>query len=541
MPTYNQPSFQDFRNQISIIELAIHAGYEWQPKKGKTLPVLYHAGLNDHIVIKNPKDPGAQVYFQTGSYTDRGTLINFVSNRLTSCFSQFNNPSRSQAQNVNDVLKDYLNLVPERKQPVKLLEEFIYKGLTDHVNEHEFLIEYHKLCVLPAQNYLTESRFIHPDLLASPQFKDIIAVQRVYFEDGKPIILGGEELPPAGKKLVENIAFPYIPKDGEPIVGLELRNATFKSHAPGSDRSHGMWISNKPTGQTERIILGETGIDMLSYRQMEISTGLHTQEDSRYCSIGGSLSPSHLTTLQNFIVPDTKIILGFDNDVAGARYSLNALAYLNQNGIALTQASRQGFIALTIPPSAVREQISQLISDHNRVMSDYMGNAPAEVQVDIQTNMFLWNERPNTLEVPLKTVMLNAINSVLVEHGTFTHSVGIARARTKDFNEDLKQEMVRQAGRPYLLVNPDQNRIMYRGANAGQIKGYIDNEVKPGGRLSSMPNGTRLKLVKASPNKLYPTIQGELQVKDHVVSPTFTESFKAALHPERNRTNEQSY
>ena len=248
MATYNQPSFQDYRNQISVIELALHAGYEWQPKKGKTMPVLYHAGYDDHIVVKNPNDSSNQVYFQTGSYTDRGTLINFVSNRLTACFSRFNNPLRSPAQCVNDVLKDYLGIVPEQKKSVKKLEDFIHQSFRTASTEKEFAVEHFKLCQLSPKNYLTQERYIHPDLLNSFQFSGTVATQRIYFSEGRPVALSSTEQPPSGERVIENIAFPYIPGDGEPINGIEQRSANgFKNHAQGrvGDMASGFPIQTK--------------------------------------------------------------------------------------------------------------------------------------------------------------------------------------------------------------------------------------------------------------------------------------------------------
>ncbi|MVM42212.1 hypothetical protein GO730_38565 [Spirosoma sp. HMF3257] len=228
MPSYNQPSFQDYRSRVSIIELALHVGYEWQPKKGKTLPVLYHPDLDEHIVVKNPKDSASQVYFTTGSYSDRGTLINFVSNRLTTCFSSFNNPNRSPAQCINDVLKDYLGILPERKQSVKKLEDYIHQSFHEANSEKEFSLEHFKLSKLPAKNYLTQERCILPDLLSTTQFSDTVALQRVYFTEGKPILLGGTEQPPNGEKIVENIAFPYIPGMANQLLVLNCEQLHLK-------------------------------------------------------------------------------------------------------------------------------------------------------------------------------------------------------------------------------------------------------------------------------------------------------------------------
>lgn len=542
MPAYNQPSFQEFRNQISIIELALHAGYEWQPKKGKTLPVLYHPGFDDHIVVKNPNDSANQVYFQTGSYSDRGTLINFVSNRLTSCFSQFNNPNRSPAQCVNDVLKDYLGIIPEQKRPVKKLEDYIHQSFREAGTEKEFSLEHYKLSQLPAQNYLTQERYIHPDLLNSPQFSGTVAIQRVYFADGKPVALSGAEQSPNGERIVENIAFPYIPSDGEAINGLELRNATYKSHAIGSNRGHGVWISNPGDTPPQRIVLGESAIDLLSYRQLEISTGLHPQADSRYASIGGSLSLEHLTTLAKFMNESTQLVFGFDNDDKGARYALTALTALSKDGLAMTQASQQGYVALQVSSPAIQRQFSKLIAEHNVAMQTYMPKATGEVRDDLTKNMFQWraNATVPTLEIPINTALLNTVNTLLIEHGQFACSVAIARPRGKDFNEDLKEELLRQVKRPILLINPERGQILHRAKNEEAARLYIEKEMKARGRLATLPIGTNLKLVKTKANQLLPILQGEINLTPTGIDKTFTDTFKTTANRQRlDPKNEQ--
>ena len=534
MPTYNQPSFQEFRDQISIIELALHAGYEWQPKKGKTMPVLYHPGFDDHIVVKNPNNSANQVYFQTGSYSDRGTLINFVSNRLTSCFNQFNNPNRSPAQCVNDVLKDYLGIIPEQKKTAKKLEDYIHQSFHEVGTEKEFLLEHYKLSQLPAENYLTQERYIHPDLLTSPQFLGTISVQRVYFADGKPVSVTGSEQPPNGERITETIAFPYIPGDNEAINGLELRTATFKSHASGSDRGHGIWISNRNDTPTNRIVVGESAIDLLSYRQLEINTGLHPQTDSRYASIGGSLSLDHLTTLSKFMDKSTQLVFGFDNDDKGARYSLTALAALSKDGLAMTQASQQGYVALQVSSPVIQRQFSKIIAEHNIAMKTYMPLATGELRDDLTKNMFHWraNASVSTLEIPLNTALLNTVNTLLIEQGQFACSVAIVRPRGKDFNEDLKGELLRQVKRPILLVNAERGQILHRAKNEEAARLFIERELKSG-RLANQPVGTHLKLIKTKVGQLVPTLQGEIWITPKGIEKTFTDTFKSKANRQR--------
>ena len=545
MPTYSQPSFQDYRNQVSIIELALHAGYEWQPKKGKTMPVLYHAGFNDHIVVKNPNDSANQVYFQTGSYSDRGTLINFVSNRLTACFSRFNNPTRTPAQNVNNVLKDYLGIVPEQKQVVKKLENFIHQSFKEAGTEKQFSLEHYKLSKLPDKNYLTQERYIQPDLLNSPQFSGTVAMQRLYFVDGKPESLAGNEQSPNGERVLENIAFPYIPGDGEAINGLELRTATFKNHAAGSDRSHGVWISNANETPTQRLVVGESAIDLLSYRQMEISTALHPQADSRYASIGGSLSLETLTTLEKFMDKSTQLVFGFDNDDKGARYALTALSALSKDGLSLTQASQQGYVALQVPSPALQQGFTKLIEEHNRAIQTYMPQASGDLRKDTEKTMFHWRKdmKVPTLEIPINTAILNTVNNQLIQQGQFTRSVAIARPRGKDFNEDLKAERLRQVKRPILIINPAKGQILHRAKNEDEARQFIEKETVKIGKLGALPTGTELFILKTNANQLTPTPLGQIRVTPTGIEKAMTETFKTQANRQRHEprlNNEQA-
>lgn len=541
MPTYNQPSFQDYRNQISIIELAIHAGYEWQPKKGKTLPVLYHAGYDDHIVVKNPNDSANQVYFKTGSYSDRGTLINFVSNRLTTCFNQFNNPNRTPAQCINDVLKDYLGIVPERKESVKKLENFIHQSFREAGSEKEFSLEHYKLSQLPLKNYLTQERYILPALLNSAQFSGTVALQRIYFDEGKPISLAGNEQSPNGQRVLENIAFPYIPGDGEAINGLELRTASLKNHAAGSDRKHGVWISNPNDLPTQRLIVGESAIDLLSFRQLEISTGLHPQADSRYASIGGSLSLDNLTTLEKFMDKSTQLVFGFDNDDKGARYALTALTALSKDNLMMTQASHQGYVALQVPSSALQQGFSKLIEEHSQAIQTYMPQASGELGDDLKKNMFHWraDTKVPTIEIPINTAILNTVNNLLIQQGHFSRSVAIVRPRGKDFNEDLKAEQLRQVKRPVLLINPEKGQIVSRFATEDDVRQFIEKELAK----KALQLGDKLKVLKVDPNQLHPTALGEIRVTSSGLEKTFIDTFKTQANRQRHelsKTDEQS-
>ena len=75
-------SFQDFRNEISIIELAVSVGYKIRKKEGIKWPVLKDEISGDKIIIVNPQSTANQGYFNPHDAKDKGTLINFVKNRI---------------------------------------------------------------------------------------------------------------------------------------------------------------------------------------------------------------------------------------------------------------------------------------------------------------------------------------------------------------------------------------------------------------------------------------------------------------------------
>lgn len=101
----------ELRASVSIIQLALHYGYQHQPAKGKARPVFTHPHYQDTIIIKHPNQPSQQLYQRAGNFTDAGTIIDFVRYRLTTVFARFNRPNQHQLTSVTQVLYDYLSLI----------------------------------------------------------------------------------------------------------------------------------------------------------------------------------------------------------------------------------------------------------------------------------------------------------------------------------------------------------------------------------------------------------------------------------------------
>ena len=283
-------SFQDFRNEISIIELALSVGYKIRKKDGLKWPVLKDDISGDKIIIVNPKSISNQGYFNPQDIKDKGTLINFIKNRLGSIFPYLN--GHSEAGNINAVLYNYQNLtLPEKnlfkKGVNKLVEEYAEK----------------KFCLPEGLSELKDPSYLYFRGIHSETFNNSLFKGKIF-----NLNLNG----------YNNIAFAYY-NAFDDTVGFELRNKQFKHVIEGTDRSAGIWHSNL-TDILENIILTESPIDALSYHQLK------GKNNSLYVSFGGSVAEGQLETVKSIISESSenselKIISAVDNDEMGRIYT----------------------------------------------------------------------------------------------------------------------------------------------------------------------------------------------------------------------------
>lgn len=283
-------SFQDFRNEISIIELALSVGYKIRKKDGLKWPVLKDEISGDKIIIVNPQSTSNQGYFNPHDAKDKGTLINFVKNRIGSIFPYQN--GKSEVGNINAVLYNYQNLpFPEKNGFKADVSNLVQEYSVKEFYLPEGLSELKDACYL-------HHRGIQSQTINSASFKE-----KVF-----NVKLNG----------YNNIGFPYYNALGE-TVGFELRNKQFKHVIEGTDRSVGIWYSNIPK-MLEAVILTESPIDALSYHQLK------GKENSLYISFGGTVTSGQLETVKVIIAeanasPELKIISAVDNDEMGRIYT----------------------------------------------------------------------------------------------------------------------------------------------------------------------------------------------------------------------------
>jgi hypothetical protein len=293
-------SFQDFRNEISIIELAVSVGYKIRKKEGIKWPVLKDEISGDKIIIVNPQSTANQGYFNPHDAKDKGTLINFVKNRIGSIFPFHND--KSEVGNINAVLYNYQRL----PLPEKNLFKADVNNLERDYSEKEFHLP-EGLSELKNMFYLNY-RGIQSHTINDPLFKEKIFNVKV--------------------SDYNNIGFPYFNASGE-IVGFEIRNKQFKHVVEGSDRSIGIWHSNIPN-TLEAAILTESPIDALSYHQIK------GKKNSWYVSFGGSVTVGQVETVKIIIAqskatPELKVISAVDNDEMGKIYTQKFKEHFAEN------------------------------------------------------------------------------------------------------------------------------------------------------------------------------------------------------------------
>lgn len=290
-------SFAEFRSEISIIELALGNGYLLDKSKGAKWPVLRSSFNDETIIIVNPNSSSNQGYFNPDNDLDKGTLINFIKNRLGTVFQTDLN--KSEVYNINKVLYSCLKIDLDQRN--KYQSEYIPKKVTKSFSPET---------LLPLQNldYL-KSRGITTETASDAIFKGRIFNTRI------------------GPYL--NIAFPFWNDQGI-ITGIEERNKDYKHFVESSVLENSVWHSNFPL-EIEYVTVFESVIDALSYFQLK------HKKNTFYISIGGSLSDGQLRAIEKLMegksLEKVTFVSAVDQDKSGDRYTKKFEEWFNSKTI----------------------------------------------------------------------------------------------------------------------------------------------------------------------------------------------------------------
>lgn len=455
----------ELRASVSIIELAVHYGYQLLPRKGRTRPVLEHPGHGDRIIIKNPKDPAQQVYQRAGDFTDSGTIIDFIRNRLSTVFSAYNRPGEHEFRNTTHVLYDYLRIDPvqvnRNRQSLERVGELVAaKPFTEALVDVRPLEE---------ENYLNR-RHIAPETIQRPEFKGRIFSHVAYFDprENRAIDYMTTKVHPERDYIqFTNVAFPYYNGKSTEVVGLELRNDKVKLHASGSDRINSVFISNPPP-KVKRFHVLESAIDALSHRQLR-SIGGDPIFDSVYFSTGGQLTKQQVETTFRYIgsldkAKDWYLVLSFDRDPKGHLYDLQFVQRMIGDIFPMSPVTAQsGHVSYQLPEEerhyAIREGLLKKIA----VFND--GGTLIEVN---QTGGSV------RISIPKSSAALAMVSNSLLTLTSLHDRVKIQKPRTKDFNEDLTQEV--QLGKEFRYVIRDESgQVLHNGNSPREMADLMQN------------------------------------------------------------------
>lgn len=439
---------QELRANVSIIELAIQYGYELQSHKGRNRPVLKHSIYSDAIIIKNPLDASQQVYQRSGDYTDSGTIIDFIRNRLTTVFSAYNRPGEHELKTITRVLYDYLRIDLNQASSEKQVTTKPAKPIA----KQSFSLELFDIRPLLETNYLT-SRHIKPETIDSPEFKGKIVSQVSYFdlEKNQPQSFQFvKEHPERDYLTFFNVAFPYYNGLSTEVTGLELRNENVKLHAPGSDKLSSVFVSNPPA-KTKTFYILESVIDALSHKQLCLDNG-NKAFDAVYFSTGGQLVPHQVDTVSRYINSLEKdqfwtISLGFDNDPKGYLYDWLFVQQLAATKLPLTPTTvslnRIGYL---LPEQAIYQPIRKALLDqidaYNKGIHEQFETSisPKDKQeLANQTILIEQDKNQTIISIPEACKPLSAVTRYILELTQLGKRISINKSVTKDFNHELSQ------------------------------------------------------------------------------------------------------
>jgi hypothetical protein len=446
----------ELRANVSIVELARHWGYESQPQKGQSRPVLAHPGFSDTIIIKNPQDAARQVYQRAGDFTDSGTIIDFIRNRLSTVFAGFDRGGQHELSRITAVLYDYLRIDSKQTNDTPPPSESLGRA-----KKRLFAVEEFDLRPLAPDNFLTR-RHIALQTLKRPEFANRVFSQVAYLNPATnrvdPFTLARAH-PERGYVPIANVAFPYYNGPGSTMSGLEIRNDQVKLHASGSDRYGSVFVSTPPA-QVRQAVIVESALDALSYQQLRSLRG-DEHYDSVYFSTGGQLTGEQVQTITRYLHSfakraDWQIKLAFDNDATGHQFDLQFIQQVLVGAFPLSPApTSPGQVSYLLPGGSsflpLREALLARIHGYNARLQASPGDSTTQVGIGGQLITTGQVGHQVAINIPLTSLALSAINQDLLALTGFTQRIVIDKAEGKDFNDDLTRLV--DYGQPTTLTN----------------------------------------------------------------------------------------
>lgn len=316
-------TFEEYKQRISIMQVAMELGYVCDPKQGRTRPTFELKDANgntiDKIVISNPHNNSTMGYFRHNPRNgrDSGDLISFVRENLRSF------PETSAARNEVDAINRVLaRLSNTQISPAQIIQNAFSTSPDNPMATAVFDLNRWQRSGGDTTHLtkLFAERAIPEDVvnMFSRSIDTVVDAQN--------------------EKKFKNIGFPYTPAgtiyradEPENIVGYEIRGyGKFRQKAAGTDSTNGCWqayLGKYEAPMIEHIHIAESAYDIMAYVALNKQKLAKDLDSSLFVSFGGSFSPNQMIGLIKGF-PSADLHLHFDNDLTGVLYDCRTAAII---------------------------------------------------------------------------------------------------------------------------------------------------------------------------------------------------------------------
>lgn len=261
-----------FKSAINLTEYAAMQGYVLDTKASSRNSALMRHADGDKIVIARGTDRH-WIYFSIRDDGDNGTIIDFVQNRKGVRLGGVRQELRPWVGSYRAIARAHPDLFAKELAPITK-------------DRARVVLELSRMRPLLTHPYLEEGRGLAVALFRASRFCGKIKTDRR-----------------------GNAIFPHADKDGP--CGYEIKNRDFTGFSPGGDK--GLWFSTAKRDD-RALVIAESAIDALSH------AALFPNENARYASLGGAMSPSQPALIGAAIEKmgqGARIIVTMDNDAPG--------------------------------------------------------------------------------------------------------------------------------------------------------------------------------------------------------------------------------
>ena len=436
-PREPELNFTQVKKELNLVDLVLTLGYQHnRAKSGPTLEkgkfhVFDYRGnpnLDQVIIYKAPS--GDYLYFNRADDRDKGSVIDFLKNRLE--HPRIAGIQASAGKNVwASVIENarrFLQLPEQERKVSPQLQQSMAPVQRGDQYVPDFLLK---------TTPLTDTRYLNARGLTNETLTNSCFAGRILNHVHEGTGKNGQPY-----KFV-NTAFPQLYK--EKIVGLEIKAQGFRGQAADSLNSSALWLSGIEA-KTHTLVVTESAIDALSHYQLKQPT--HTL----YASTSGQLTDNKVAEIRRLIANHhlKTVKPAFDNDVEGHIFDTRLITGLAHVSTPMrVERTLPGVLTVSIHAEqryfntlhqATRTYNQQVVDGYYQVAGT---QAPGNGTLDSELIMASKQADNHYLfHLPKRMETLAFFNRALIQTYPMSVKVELEKSRAKDWNDQLQQNLL---------------------------------------------------------------------------------------------------